>query len=204
MNRARINHARRREARPSLSPRIRLWQKIEAARNATKAVQKHGEHHGTEDGAKYRFARAEDAFIEAKRVFAEQRLIVLPGIPSTKQKWGQVGLVLEVEMSFEVIDVETGESVTLPWVGFGHDKPGDKAIGKGITGAKKYFLASLLEIPFVGIDAEADEPPADTASSREANRIREKQDREAERPDLQPVPDESDLPAPDEEGLAHG
>ena len=86
-------------------------------------------------------------------------------------------------MEFEIRDVDSGESFTLPWIGYGHDKPGDKAIYKGITGAKKYFLASLLEIPFVGADPEQDAAPADPVSL-EAERIRKEQDRAAEQPDL--------------------
>ncbi len=180
-----------------------LWAKLDAARKAAEAIEKGGEHHGTEDGAEYEFARVEDVVTEAKRVLSECGLLVIPSVTGDHRSWRpDLGLILKVEMEFKVVDVETGESIDLSWIGYGQDKVGDKAIGKGISGAKKYALSSLLEIAFVGIDPEEDQAPAEQPTSLEANRIREKQDREAERPDLQPVPDESDLPAPDMAGLA--
>jgi hypothetical protein len=180
---------RRRYVQPRRAPRFTepgpgLWRKIDAARQGAKAIGKNGKHNGDGQGNDYEFARAEDVVEEAKRVLSDQGLLILPAIVGTEKSWGQIGLVLQVDMEFQIIDVDNGESITLPWTGYGFDKPGDKAIYQGITGAKKYFFASLLEIPFVGIDPEEDEAPADPPTSLEAERVRKEQDRAAEALDL--------------------
>jgi hypothetical protein len=181
---------------------VGLWRKLDAARNAAKAIEKNGQHHGADGGDEFAFARIEDVAAEAKRVLSDNGLLVVPAAVDDHRSWRpDIGLVLKVEMEFRVIDVDTGESVTLPWIGYGSDRVGDKAVYMGISGAKKYFLASLLEIPFVGIDPEQDEAPA-SSRSVEADRVREKQDRDADLPDS-PSPEPSDLPAPDMEGLVH-
>jgi len=168
-----------------------LWRKLDAARNAAKAIEKHGKHKGHEDGEKFDYARIEDVVTEARSVLSEQGLLITPAVIGDHRSWSETyGLVLKVEMEFMMVDAQTGESITLPWIGYGQAKPGDKAIGTAISSAKKYFLASLLEIPFVDRDAEDDQTPKERAdAAREAARIRQAQDRAAEQPDAKPKHD---------------
>lgn len=59
-------------------------------------------------------------------------------------------------MNFEIIDNETGYSISVKWYGQGMDY-GDKAIYKSYTGALKYFLLDTFMIS-TGDDPENDNP----------------------------------------------
>jgi hypothetical protein len=62
--------------------------------------------------------------------------------------------VTTVRLSFRFIDVETGESLTIPWVGRGED-PADKGVSKALTDARKTFLIQQLNL-VRGDDTEGD------------------------------------------------
>lgn len=158
-----------------------IWPKLALAREAISGIAKTG-HNPKHD---YNYAPAEDVVREAKSALAAQNLIVIASVEDVGEHFGRgrdkrAALMLKVQMTFEVIDSTTGQSIKKSWVGYGYDQPGDKAIYKAITGATKYFLASLLAIPFVGSDPEDTGAPPD---SPEAQAERDRQDREAEQPD---------------------
>lgn len=73
--------------------------------------------------------------------------------------------VTTVKLSFRFIDVETGESLTIPWVGRGED-PADKGVSKALTDARKTFLIQQLNL-VRGDDPEGD-PKTDQRSSPNA------------------------------------
>lgn len=153
-----------------------LAEKLNKARAEVEAVAKKGQ---ADEG--YDFVRAVDVGVEAARVLKEHGILTIPAVESLDIKVGQVGVLVHATLSFRVVDVDTGESITTPWAGSGLDKPGDKALYQAITGGTKYFRAGLLEIPF-GIDPEA---PA--ASAPEAEQVRREQDRAGEPPELAAV-----------------
>lgn len=165
-----------------------LRRKLFLARKAAEAIEKKGEN----ETFHYTYARAEDVLKEAQRVLEKQGVLIIPSIESVEFKMGKSGTLALVSMTFEVVDTKGGESFTKPWAGTGFDWPGDKAVYAAITGGTKYFLASLLGIPF-GVDPEDEPAPVSTEKS-DVTQIRNEQDRAAEAPDLRPV---SDLPAPD-------
>jgi hypothetical protein len=177
---------------------LALFKKLGAARKAVEPVEKRGTNH--EDG--YAFVEAVSVVEEANRVLTNRGILILPSVESTEQTYGKSGVLVKAHMSFLVIDTASGESVERSWIGYGFDHPGDKAIYQAITGATKYFLAGLLAIPFVGSDPEQDPAPPAIGASLEAKCIRDRQDREAERPDVPPV-EPSDLPPPDARGLVN-
>lgn len=173
-----------------------LRRKLFLAGKAAQAVEKNGEGQG------FKYAKAEDVIAEASRVLEKQGIVVLPSVENVDLKFGPSGCLATVSMTFEVCDTKGDESLTKSWIGTGWDKPGDKAPYAAITGARKYFMGSLLGIPF-GTDPEQDSTPKDSEPS-EADRVRQEQDAAAEAPDvrpaLKPVP-ESEFPEPDWTGL---
>jgi hypothetical protein len=179
--------------------KLTLHRKLFLARKAAEAVEKRGKN------ADFDFARAEDVLVEASKQLEKRGILIVPAITSTRELIGKEGVIAIVDMTFEVIDSEGHESFIKTWVGTGHDKPGDKAAYKAITGGTKYFLANLLGIPF-GSDPEADRSPAPPSPSlpSEADQLRAAQDEAADGADggplLKPVP-ESDMPEPDWAGL---
>lgn len=174
-----------------------LRRKLFLAGKAAQAVEKAG------DGDGFKYAKAEDVLAEASRVLEKQGILVLPSVDGVDLKFGRSGCLATVSMTFEVCDTKTGETLDKSWIGTGWDHPGDKAAYAAQTGARKYFMGSLLGIPF-GTDPEEDVGSSSSPEAVEVNRIRSEQDAAAEQPDvphLRPLP-ESDLPEPDWDGLA--
>lgn len=158
-----------------------LAEKLRNARNAAQPVEKNGR---ADEG--FEFVRAVDITEEARRLLKGRGIVVIPSVESVEQKMGKSGVLVHASLTFEIVLVSTGESITKRWIGSGFDYPGDKALYKAITGGTKYFYANLLGIPF-GVDPEEGQGAADT-SNPEAERLRAKQDEDATRPDLQAVP----------------
>jgi hypothetical protein len=176
-----------------------LRRKLFLAGKAAQTVGKKGT--GRDGDREFPYVRAEDILAEASRVLEKQNVVVIPSVEEVELRFLKSGGALaKVSMTFEVCDSRSEEALTKAWVGTGFDHPGDKAAYKAITGGTKYFLASLLGIPF-GTDPEEDSP------SSEAEQIRQEQDDAAEEPDeppaIKPLP-ESDLAEPDWSGLALG
>lgn len=186
-----------------------LRRKLFLARKAAEGVEKRGAAEG------FNYARAEDVLEEASRQLEKRGILVVPSMVDEELILGKAGVLAKAVISYEVTDTESGESLTVRWAGTGHDSPGDKAIFKATTGTTKYFLANLLGIPF-GTDPEAEVAPEETTGCGEAAEVtdmqdarnaqlaRERQDADAEAPDLprhrQPLP-VSDIPEPDWTGL---
>jgi hypothetical protein len=166
-----------------MSETTTLRRKLFLAGQEAEAVEKNGEGDG------FKYAKATDVIAEASRVLEKQGLVVIPSVEDVQLRFGKTGALATVSMTFEICDSESEETLTKAWSGTGWDFPGDKAIYAAITGAKKYFLGSLLDIPF-GVDPEEDTEPDDEGSA-EALQIAAEQDRAAEQPDLRPVPDQA-------------
>ena len=145
--------------------------KLAKARSAVQGIEKKGRNR--QQG--YDYVRAEDVVIAAEKALGENSILVLPGVGMVKEeriktKQGGEALLVQVTLDYQVLDAESGESISKPWVGYGYDTPGDKAIYKALTGANKYFLAALLGISF-GDDPEADastDQPVQTNNSASA------------------------------------
>jgi len=178
---------------------LSLRRKLFLAGKSAQEVDKNGRGDG------FKYARAEDVFTEASRVLEKQGILVIPSVESVEIRFlrNGGGAIAKASMSFEVMDTKSEEAFTKKWVGTGFDSLGDKAAYTAQTGAKKYFLASLLGIPF-GTDPEDDGEP-DTAPSAEALHIAAEQDRAAEQPDI-PKGQDSDhaTEAPEDQASAEG
>jgi hypothetical protein len=180
-----------------------LHRKLFLARKATEAVEKRGrnEEHG------YAFARFEDVLSEASKQLEKRDILVISEMKEEVLHLGKskAEVLAKAVLNYKVIDTKTDESMTIRWAGTGYDEPGDKALFKATTGCEKYFLRSLLNIPF---GADPEEPAAtepEPGRSPEAQKVAAEQDAAAEAPDVVPPRDrplpESDLPEPDWDGL---
>jgi hypothetical protein len=146
------------EAQPQ--PRS-IAQKLLAASREVETVEKRGRN----VQQKYDYALAEDVASAASKALAAQGLIVTlecleaHETPTTSQRGGQ-GLIVKAVCQLAVIDPESGEVEKLQTIGYGADYPGDKAIYKAMTGARKYGLIHLLGIP-IGDEPEQAQTQAD-------------------------------------------
>lgn len=143
-----------------------LAKALRKARNAAQGVEKKGK---STDG--FDFVRSADIDAEAQRLLKLAGLIVVPVEAVPDVKFGKAGTLVHVSLSYEVVHVKSGESKVMSWAGAGFDSPGDKALFKGMTGGRKYFLSNLLGIPF-GVDPEEDAAGADEQAA-EAESIAE-------------------------------
>lgn len=118
----------------------------------------HIEKGGRNEQQKYNYAKAEDVAAAATKallsrgVLAEFECLESVETPITT-KSGTSGLIVKAICELVVIDSATRESETRKAIGYGADYPGDKAIYKAMTGARKYAFIHLLGID-IGDDPE--------------------------------------------------
>lgn len=115
-----------------------IYAKLAKMRDEVGVIEKqgHNAHHH------YNYVRAEDVTHRARDLFAEHGLFLAPRcVDHTRHD----GLTV-VHLHYDVVDLESGERETFPWVGEGSDKQ-DKGVYKAYTGGLKYFLMNLLMIP---------------------------------------------------------
>lgn len=107
---------------------------------------------------KYDYATEADIVSAVRKAMSQRKLMMLP---RTVQQ-SRTGDITTLHVEFDVIDGDSGETVTVgPIIGEGQDK-GDKGPYKALTGAVKYALLKLFLIP-TGDDPEKDEESTVTA-----------------------------------------
>jgi hypothetical protein len=137
---------------PVQAPGALLGKLLKIAK-AIKFVEKrgHNEHHG------YDFVQAVDITRLVRDQLIKNKLMIVPAAGNAQHlPYGSKGGHLTtVDLAYVVHDTETGESITIPWVGVGADTGGDKGIYKAYTGGFKYALIALFQIPMTN-DPERD------------------------------------------------
>lgn len=98
----------------------------------------------------YKYVLDADVIDSARNAFAEHGIVFLPAITEHAKD----GHNTYVYMDMTLIDGESGEKITLPWVGEAYDQQ-DKGTAKAVVGAIKYFLIKLLLMPTGEEDADA-------------------------------------------------
>jgi len=98
----------------------------------------------------YEYSTEEDVLSVVGGLMNRLGIIMIPLVTRHDRE----GDVTSIEMEFEVIDTDSGESFKSSWVGWGSDKE-DKGGYKAYTGATKYFLMKLFGLAFKGDDPEA-------------------------------------------------
>ena len=120
--------------------------------------------HGRNEFHKYDYATEADIAAAVRQELAQRHVMILPAVVSEKRE----GDITTLGMEFLIVDGESGESFSRPWLGVGQDK-GDKGGYKAMTGGEKTFLLKLFLIP-TGDDPEAEDgqKPASRPAQRQA------------------------------------
>ena len=134
----------------------KLAQKLVNVMKACAYVQKDSEN----KEQKYKYVSAAAVLEKVNAALVEANIISIPkfSLVSEKEKStsrGGVWQLVTVQCELQIIDAETGESVTVISLGTGTD-PGDKAPAKAQTMALKYAWLTALNIE-TGDDPSADE-----------------------------------------------
>lgn len=132
----------------SESCKLNLFQKISKAKDAVGVVKKNGKVEFK--STKYNYQTAEDIDLACRDAFQEVGIIV---VPTNFELVSDEGGITTIIQTYKVIDVDTGEFILVQMGGMGQDS-GDKRIYKAETGAYKYLLKQLLQIPSQDTDPD--------------------------------------------------
>lgn len=102
---------------------------------------------------KYKYATPAAVIEAVKPLLAEHNLAIVPQVSAVvkeatggKTQSGADKVLTRVEMTFLLLDGDSGETLAVPWVGEGEDWS-DKGIAKAQTIALRTFLIQLFQIP---------------------------------------------------------
>ena len=114
---------------------------------------------GTNQAQRYKYVEEAEVIAAARKAMVDNKLVLIPSCTSRTysevvSNQGNKGHIAHVMMQYSLVDAETGECVQFDIPGDGQDY-GDKGIYKAITGANKYALLKLLQMP-TGDDPEND------------------------------------------------
>jgi hypothetical protein len=133
----------------------RLTRRIHEAALDVESVEKRGQN----QAQGYQYAMAEDIAAAATKALLKQGVVADFEVVHCRQEpittaKGTAGMMATVTANLHVTDTESGEAIVRQAMGSGSDYPGDKAIYKAMTGARKYAFIHLLGIP-IGDDPDA-------------------------------------------------
>ena len=131
-----------------IEAKCNLWQKINKAKELVGVVKKNGKVEFK--STKYNYQTAEDIDMACRDAFIDAGLVVLP---TGFEVINDVNGIITTIQTYKVIDIDTGEAEVVQMGGMGQDA-GDKRIYKAETGAYKYLLKQLLQIPSEDTDPD--------------------------------------------------
>lgn len=151
-----------------------VYTKLAKAQALVAGVEKAGKN----ESQGYNFVRAVDVVKEGKKALLEAGLTVHLSVspkgsePFVIERGGKAPtLIYLVEGQLTVVDPETGEKFSLDVAGAGSSYGDEKGIYKAITGAWKYGIRGLLQIPDEKDDPEVDEKDASAVVAQELQRV---------------------------------
>lgn len=114
---------------------------------------------------RYHYAREADVSDAVRSALVEEGLCLIPSMLAASKE----GSLTAIQMSYRLIDAESGETLEFQWFGHAADSQ-DKGIWKAITGTHKYALSKLFCIGFDDADPEneSDSPARPLVSDLEA------------------------------------
>jgi hypothetical protein len=144
-------------------PRKSLVTKLAEVMDAVGRVPKRGEntfHH-------YHYMTEADLVAAVRPELAKRSIMMMPTITKWQRtsKGDDKGFFTDVEITWHILDGETGEKLSFNMPGCGEDK-GDKGLYKAVTGSEKYALKNLFLIP-TGDDPEKDDDDKKTSKNVE-------------------------------------
>lgn len=105
---------------------------------------------------KFKFQAWDDVLPAVRNACVEAGLAILPSVTILSDM--SEGNKKMIQMTLQLVDVESGESETLEWTGEAIDQQ-DKGVQKAATSAMKYFFLKLFMIPISDdTDTDADGP----------------------------------------------
>lgn len=147
---------------------MNLHEKLLAIQMAVDAIIKDGKNQSD----KYDFASDESVLDRFRPLMDEQKLLLIPRVTQAQlhegtTKSGTSRYLTELTLSMVWYDVESKESLEVPWYAQGVDLAGEKGVGKALTYAEKYFLLKFFHVP-----TKKDDPDGDrrTGSGEKAQR----------------------------------
>ena len=139
---------------------LSLREKLAAIRAEAGAVKKTGHN----DFHAYAYAEEAGALAKINPLLVKYRVGIITTVGQKNRISLSDGTMLtEVEMIYEVCDLDSPDSVKIAWWGEGADKK-DKGLYKAYTGGSKYFL-----LKFFGL-ATGDDPENDAEEEREKSK----------------------------------
>lgn len=100
----------------------------------------------------YRAVGSEQVLETVRPLMNEHKLLLVPSVQSANvivgaTSSGTARYLTELSMTMTWIDVESGESLAVPWYAQGVDLAGEKGVGKANTYAEKYFFMKFFHVP---------------------------------------------------------
>lgn len=121
---------------------------------------------------KYDFASDENVLDQFRPMMDELGLLLIPAVRDARvhegtTRSGTARFLTEVFYTMTWRDVESGETLEVPWYAQGVDLAGEKGVGKAATYAEKYFLMKFFHVP-----TRRDDPDSErrTGSGEKAQR----------------------------------
>lgn len=147
---------------------MNLHEKLLEMQKAVDAVIKDGKNQSD----KYDFASDENVLNTFRPIMDEHKLLLVPRVLSAALHEGTTKSGTSrymTELTFEMVwyDVESGESLTVPWYAQGVDLAGEKGVGKAMTYAEKYFLLKFFHVPTKKDDPDGGGGRGGTQAGRE-------------------------------------
>lgn len=109
----------------------------------------------------YPYVMAADALAACRAALVNHSVLITPQLKKVKEIGRtKSGIpIINVTVRYTILDVESGEFVSLDWKGTAFDSA-DKAIYKALTGCYKYFLINFFMLPTdPGADPESTKEP---------------------------------------------
>jgi hypothetical protein len=127
-----------------VSDKIAFFKKLNAIQGDITKLPKEGynPHH------KYKYARDEDVLELFRGLFVKHGLVWMVNVEDYTQEGNKTVVILLIDL----VDIDTGFTYSVPWVGEANDSQ-DKGMSKAYTAALKYFLLKQF-IVSTGVEAE--------------------------------------------------
>ena len=110
----------------------------------------------------YRAVGSEQVLETLRPLLNDHGLLLIPSVQSANVMVGATSsgtarYLTELTMIMTWVDVESGETLAVPWYAQGVDLAGEKGVGKANTYAEKYFFMKFFHVP-----TPKDDPDTDT------------------------------------------
>lgn len=125
-----------------------IYQKIAMAKELIGVVKKEGK--VSFKNTNYNYQRAEDIEMAVREACQQVGLVIIPAVFDVISDTNNI---ITTKQVFNVVDIDSGEYIQCEIGGQGQDS-GDKRIYKAETGAYKYFMKQLFQIPSEGDDPD--------------------------------------------------